>query len=48
MEIQKEHFLGTVEKALEAFTQKEQKLENGKLIWEMPAYGSAVFIVKQG
>lgn len=37
-----------VEKALEAFTQKEQKLENGKLIWEMPAYGSAVFIVKQG
>ena len=34
--------------AAEVFTEKTQKIENGKIIWEMPAYGSAVFTVKQG
>ena len=34
--------------AVEVFTEKALKTENGKIIWEMPAYGSAIFIVKQG
>ncbi len=34
--------------AEEIFTKKEIKIENGRIIWEMPAYGSAVFTVKQG
>ena len=34
--------------AVEVFTEKTLKTENGKIIWEMPAYGSAIFIVKQG
>lgn len=34
--------------AAEIFTEKTQAIENGKVIWEMPAYGSAVFTVKQG
>lgn len=35
-------------KAVEALTGQEKELTGGKLIWETPAYGSAVFIVKQG
>ena len=34
--------------AVEVFTEKALKTENGNIIWEMPAYGSAIFIVKQG
>ena len=35
-------------RAEEALTGEIKTVENGKIIWEMPAYGSAVFSIKQG
>ena len=35
-------------KAGEILTGREIPLEGGKLIWEVPAHGSAVFRIKQG
>ncbi|MBC5658516.1 alpha-amylase [Anaerosacchariphilus sp. NSJ-68] len=34
--------------AAEALTGEKAALRDGKIMWEMPAYGSAVFTVKQG
>ena len=32
--------------AQEALTDTDAELRDGRIIWEMPAYGSAVFILK--
>ena len=36
------------EEAAEVLTEERASCRDGKIIWEMPAYGSAVFIIKQG